>query len=83
MLQSRFPPLTTHVRNRINQFEIENHCNLASNFKDSKNYFKMNTEAPHERKLKSEMVTQILVKSQGNHFHFIPNGVQKKNGATY
>ncbi len=69
------------MRNRINRFEIENHCNLVSNFKGSKKYFKMNMETPCERKLKSAMVyptTQILVKSQGGHFHFIPNGVQKK-----
>jgi hypothetical protein len=40
----------------------------------------MNMQTPCERKLKSEMVyptTQILIKSWGGHFHFIPNGVQK------
>jgi len=41
----------------------------------------MNMETPSERKLKSEMVyltTQILIKSWGGPFHFIPNGVPKK-----
>jgi hypothetical protein len=52
------------VRDRKNQFEIENHCSFASNFKASKNYIKMNVETPCERKFKNEMVYPATKKGE-------------------